>query len=219
MNNEINSQFLSGLKKEVASKIIPKKIIVIGSSSGGPKVIEKIVTSLPKKLDVGIVIVQHMPPVFTATFARRISRHSNINVQEAKSGDFLRPGLVLVAPGGCNLKAQKEETILDEKPAIAVKLVKKPKTILKPSIDIMMESVVKILGEKTIGIILSGMGEDGVLGMKTIKSMGGVTIVQKENTADIPGLPHKIIENKLSDYILTPSEIVSKIVEIGGQYK
>ncbi len=218
LKKQINKQVLSGIKKEVASKVIPNNIVVIGASSGGPKEVEKIVTSLPKRLNAGIVIVQHMPSGFTKTFAKRLSKHCKINIREAQSGDFLKPGLVLVAPGGYNLKARPEETILDKKLAVVVKLIKNPKTILKPCIDIMMESVVKILGKNTVGIILSGMGEDGLIGMKAVFKAGGITIVQKENTADIPGLPRRIIKENIVDYKLTPFEIASRIVEIVGEY-
>jgi two-component system, chemotaxis family, protein-glutamate methylesterase/glutaminase len=190
------------------------KIVVIGSSTGGTRGVELILRSLPTGLSTPIVIVQHMPSIFTALFADRLNKLTDINVKEGMNREEVTAGNAYVAPGGLHMQITLE---FNDTPSI--KLTKDPPVFgLRPSVDILMTSVVKIYGKNSIGVLLSGMGSDGVKGMEQICEAGGVNIAQDEKTSIIFGMPRRAIEAGVVDDILPIDKIAGRIVELISNY-
>lgn len=186
------------------------KIVVIGVSTGGPRTLLEIIPKLPMDLDAGVIIAQHMPASFTTTFASRLNSVSKIRVQEAQKGDILENSLVLIAPGGYNMTVTK---YIDGKGSMVL-LDRSPSTIFVPCINILFNSISRSFGKKVIGVILTGMGNDGVSGLKKIREVGGRTIVEDENTAVVFGMPKEAIKAGAAEFILPVNEISEKIVEL-----
>ncbi len=183
-------------------------VIVIGASTGGPKALQEVLPRLPKDFPCGVLVVQHMLPLFTASFAERINELSQIEVREAKDGDQIKPGLVLVAPGGYHLRVKKWPG--DEG---YVKLSKEPSMLHMPSVDIAMESVAQAYSEHALGVIMTGMGQDGKEGMKAIKDAKGKTIAQDEETCIIFGMPRAAIESGCIDKVVPLGRMVEEIIK------
>jgi len=169
-----------------------KKLIVIGASTGGPNTVLDILSVLPP-LPAAILVVIHMPPVFTETYAQRLSERTGFPAKEAQDGDRLEAGKVLVAPGGKHIKVMKGGTI---------KIVNElPDAIYKPSIDLALESSAEAFRGDTIAVILTGMGSDGAKGIKKVKEFGGKVIAESEKSAVVFGMPRAAAETGLVDYI------------------
>jgi two-component system chemotaxis response regulator CheB len=158
-------------------------IIAIGASTGGTEATLEVIKNLPRELP-GIVIVQHMPPVFTKMYADRLNNVCKLEVREAQDGDVVRPGLALVAPGSFQLK------VLRDRNSYFVKCFEGEKVNgHAPSVDVMFESVAEAAKDKAIGIILTGMGSDGAKGLLDMRKNGASTIGQDEKTAVVYGMP------------------------------
>ncbi|MEE9241630.1 MAG: chemotaxis-specific protein-glutamate methyltransferase CheB, partial [Nitrosopumilaceae archaeon] len=176
-----NIEKLKPRKKIVSAPQSSTRLIILGSSTGGPNVIQSILTSLPKDLSAGILVVQHMPKEFTGPFALRLNENCDLNVKEAEDGDIIKDGTVLVAHGGCHMMVL---------PNMRIKRAEGPKRLgVKPAVNITMVSGSEVFGSNTIGVLLTGMGHDGAFGMKTIKKRGGVTIAQDSSSSVIYGMP------------------------------
>jgi two-component system chemotaxis response regulator CheB len=159
------------------------KTIAIGASTGGTDAILTVLQSLPETVP-GIVIVQHMPPVFTRMYAERLNTCCKLNVKEAESGDEIKQGSVLIAPGDYHMKVYKEKN------SYYVKCYKGEKVSGHcPSVDILFESISNVFGEKAIGVILTGMGKDGAKGLLDMRKKGAYTIGQDEKTSIVYGMP------------------------------
>lgn len=184
-------------------------VIVIGASTGGPKALQEVLPRLPKDLPCGVLVVQHMLPLFTASFAERMNELSQIEVREAKDGDQIKPGLVLVAPGGYHLRVKKWPG--DEG---YVKLSKEPFMLHMPSVDIAMESAAQAYSEHALGVIMTGMGQDGKEGMKAIRDAKGRTIAQDEETCVIFGMPRAAIESGCIDKVVPLGKMVEEIINM-----
>ena len=185
------------------------KIVVIGASTGGPKSLQEVIPRLPKQMPCGVLVIQHMLPLFTAAFAERMNELSQIEVREAKDGDSIVPGLVLIAPGGLHLTVRKLRG--DE---AHVKLSKEPAMLHIPSVDVGMISVSEAYYEHTLGVIMTGMGHDGKEGMNAIKKNKGRTIAQNEETSVIFGMPKAAIESGCIDKIVSLDKIAEEIVNM-----
>lgn len=179
-------------------------IIVIGASTGGPTAIETVLTQLPKNLNVPVLVVQHIPPNFVPAFAARLNQITPLSVRMAQKGDILEAGNILIAPGDKNMIVRRKEkqVFIDftDRKFIAYN---------DPSVDSLMLSVAEVYGKKGIGVLLTGMGKDGALGMKAIKEKGGYTIAQSQKTCVVYGMPRAAVE----------TDAVVKVVnldEIGG---
>lgn len=160
-----------------------QKLIAIGASTGGTKAIERVIKDLPVQIP-GIVIVQHMPPVFTKTFADRLNTVCNLTVVEAQDGDLVQSGKVLLAPGNYHVQVEKSGV------KYYVKLRQGPPVNHhRPSVDVLFNSVAKSAGANAIGIILTGMGRDGASGMLEMKNAGAYTFAQDEATSVVYGMP------------------------------
>jgi len=183
------------------------EIIAIGASTGGPTAIQSIVTQLPADLPASVIISQHMPAGFTKQFTERMDKLSAINVSEAADGEPLRKGHVYICPGDHHFMLHKSwsRTLVHLNKAV-------PEDHYVPSIDAMMKSAAKHFGPKVMGIILTGMGNDGKAGMGEIKAAGGLTIAESEESAVIYGMPREVILAGDADKILRLEEIPAEIM-------
>ncbi len=183
------------------------KAIVFGASAGGPKALAEVLPELPEDIPASIVVVQHMPAVFTRSFAERLDHRSGIRVKEAERGDSLEPGLALVAPGGFNL-------IVAEGGSGRVRLVEADTHKASPAIDVTMTSVAELYGKDTIGVLMTGMGADGAAGMAYIKERNGKTVAQDESTSLVFGMPRAAIERRAVDRIVPLAEITETVLSL-----
>jgi len=181
-------------------------IIAIGASSGGPKVIERLITSLPGSFNGSIIIVQHMPAGFTKTFAQRLNKKAKIKVVEAEDDDKIKKDKALIAPGDYHLEVKRDK----------IKLNQKSKYLgVRPCVDYMMKSAAKNYQDRVIGVILTGMGKDGAIGMKEIKKYNGCGIVQDQSSALVYGMPQAVIDENAYDEICSLEGISEKLKKIG----
>jgi len=178
----------SPFQKPLASLPISREgIITIGASAGGTQAIAEIMARLPRSTP-GIAIVQHMPPKFTASFAERLNSQCELEVREAKSGDRLKPGVALVAPGGYHM------AIMRAGGGYAVRVYEdEPVNRHRPSVDVLFHSAARIAGANALGIILTGMGSDGARGLQAMKMAGAHTIAQDEKSCVVFGMPEQAI--------------------------
>lgn len=188
-----------------------RKIVVIGTSTGGPRALHEVVPHLPGALPAGVLIVQHMPPGFTRSLAQRLNEISQLEVKEAEPGDQVRPGLALLAPGNHHMIVTRQGTVeLDERP---------PEHGVRPAVDVTMESVVQFYGEATVGVILTGMGSDGTRGAGLIKGAGGQVIAEDKSTSIIYGMPRSVIEAGLADKVVPLDRMAAEIVAAAEERK
>lgn len=186
------------------------KLIAIGCSTGGPQALFEIIPTVPADCRAGIVIVQHMPSNFTKPFAQRLNNLCALEVREAEDGDEVIPGRVLVAPGGMQFRVVKE--------TITKSVVKLSPNVEHhahaPSVDIMLQSVAALFGERSIGVILTGMGHDGLEGMKAIKAAGGRTVAQDEASSVVYGMPKAVVEAGCAEKVVPLSNVVGEILNM-----
>ena len=191
-------------------------IVALGTSTGGPKALETILPMLPQDLPVPILIVQHMPVGFTASFARRLNQLCSISVQEAKDGEVVRPAVAYIAPAGLHMRVRQQAS--DAK--IVISLSPDPLTALHvPSIDLLMKSVAEIYRDHALGVILTGMGSDGAEGMGAIYRNGGFTVGQDEATCAVYSMPRECADLGVLCRILPLVDIPAQIIEATRQRK
>lgn len=183
-------------------------LVTIGSSTGGPRALQEIIPLLPEGFPVPVLVSQHMPRNFTGPFAERLNQLSKIPVKEAENEEPLMNGTVYIAPGGGHME-------ISRKKAIDVRIRIRPDNgdcIYRPSVDIMMISAAGVFPGRVLGVILTGMGNDGLKGMKSIKQGGGRTIAQDEETCVVYGMPKAVVEAGLADKVLSIEQIAGEIV-------
>jgi two-component system, chemotaxis family, protein-glutamate methylesterase/glutaminase len=190
--------------------LVKNRAVVIGSSTGGTKVVELILESLPLGFPAPLVIVQHMPPVFTKLFADRLNKQVKIMVKEGENGEAIKPGVAYIAPGGKHMLVELDK---DKQPVIVVSQAA-PINEYRPSVDLLMESVARVYGSNTIGLLLSGMGADGATAMGTIVTTGGVTLAQDERTSILFGMAKRAYEMGNVDELLPAGAIANRLVEL-----
>ena len=174
-------------------------VVVIGASTGGPKALRDLLTSLPANFPLGILVVQHMPAFFTTVLADNLDRQIALSVREAREGDAIGPGIVFVAPGDNHLSVDSSGRVrLDKRPPIAGH---------RPSIDVTMKSVAQVYGARARAVLLTGMGSDGAIGLEAIRERGGRTYVQDSASCVINGMPQRAIEKGVVHHIAPPSVI------------
>lgn len=200
-----------------SDKKLPKnseKLVLIGASTGGPRLIEEIVTSLPEDYPYGVCIVQHMPESFTANFAKRLNSLSNVEVVEAKNGELVTPGKVIIGKGGKHLHFAKKAS-----GALAVKLADNTMNrFFVPSVDEMFFSAAKVFDAKNIlAVELTGIGDDGAEGMVELRKKGAYTIAEDESTAVVYGMPKEAYERGGAVKKLPFPLIVKEILKFGGR--
>ena len=195
-------------KKREAKLFKCKNIISIGISTGGPQALGKIMPDLPLNIDAGVLIVQHMPIGFTKAFSDRLDVISKVSVKEAENGDIILPGQVLIARGDYHLKVQ------EEKYAFIVRLNQKERvSFFRPSIDVLMKSTAEHFGERNVGVIMTGMGYDGVKGIQRIKEEEGKTIAQDGKSSVVYGMNKIAVESGCIDKVVSLERIIPTILD------
>jgi len=182
-------------------------MLAIGASTGGPCALHKLLSRLPADLPASVLIVQHMPAGFTASFAKRLDQHSPLHVEEARDGQAVTTGAAYVAPGGIHMAVAEEHG----RPVICLQDTP-PVNSVRPSADVLMASVARVSGPRCMGVVLTGMGTDGAEGLAQIKSAGGLTLAQDKETSTIFGMPKAAIERGVVDGVLALSKIPRAIV-------
>ena len=181
------------------------KIIAIGASTGGTQAIEKVLTEFPVN-SPGTIVVQHMPAGFTNSFAQRLNQVCKIQVREAKNGDIVAPGVVLIAPGNQHMLLKRSgasySVVVKDGPAVHYQ---------RPSVDVMFQSVAQNAGKNAIGVILTGMGADGARGMQMMHDTGSHTIAQNEESCVVYGMPKEAVKLGAADEVLHLSQIPQAI--------
>ena len=188
--------------KKTDEKKLKQNAILIAASTGGPNALKQLLSNIDSKIDAGIIIAQHIAKGFMPGLISWLSQECKMNIREAKPGDKLQKGLVLFCPAGRHAKFT---------PSGLIRLVDSPADMIKPSADVLFDSAADVFGAKAIGIVLTGMGGDGALGLLKIKEYGGLTIAQDEETCVVFGMPKKAISidaaqkvlplDKIGDYV------------------
>lgn len=184
------------------------KVLVIGSSTGGPRALAQLIPELPPDLPVPVLVVQHMPAGFTKSFAERLDNASALRVKEAAAGDALEAGTVYLAPGNHHMVITDSGLIgLNQDPLVCG---------VRPSVDVTMNSVASHFGGRTIGVVLTGMGSDGASGSAQIKQKGGMVAVEHESTCAIYGMPRSVVEGGNADSIIPLPDMADEIVRMSS---
>ncbi len=197
-----------------AAAVRPQKVVVIGASTGGPPALQRLLAELPAELDAAILVAQHMPPRFTRAFAERLDRLASLDIAEARAGEKLLPGRVLVAPGGRHMRVVAAPDGLRaalSDPAPTDKHV--------PSIDELFRSVAALRDVERLGVLLTGMGSDGRDGMLALQKAGAATIAESEESAVIFGMPREAITAGAAGKGRPLEQIREELLRFGGAGK
>ena len=184
-------------------------IVVIGTSTGGPQALKQVIPRLPADFPVPVAIVLHMPVGYTEMYAQKLNELCDLKVSEAKEGDVLEPGVVLLAPAGRHMKfvdegGRRVVAHLDARPF---------DTPHRPSVDVLFQSAAEVYGGRVLGVVMTGMGSDGRHGSAWIKSQGGMIITEAEETCVVYGMPRSVVEASLSDRSVPLGDIARTIME------
>ena len=181
-------------------------VVVIGTSTGGPRALQEVLTNLPADFPAAVLVVQHMPPGFTRSLAQRLNQASALVIQEAADGDRLARGLVLLAPGDYHMQFRRAKQVeLNQGPR---------RRHVRPSVDATMESAVEYHGANVIGVVLTGMGDDGTEGARQIKKAGGLVIAEHESTSVVYGMPASVVRAGLADKVVPLPKVAPTLVEL-----
>jgi len=187
----------------------PRRVeaVAIGTSTGGPTALQAIIPRLPENIRAPILVVQHMPIGFTRSLAERLNARSLVSVHEAEDGEVVVPGKVYIAPAGRHMKVRRRGTVrvyLDDEPRSALH---------RPSVDALMSAVAHAYGPRAMGVVLTGMGSDGVEGLKAIRGAGGVTLAESEESCVIYGMPKAAVEAKVVDRTIPLGRMADEILQ------
>jgi len=185
----------------------PVEIVAIGTSTGGPNALEQVLTSLPGDLRVPVVIVQHMPPLFSRLLAERLDTKTPLTIVEAEPGMRLRPGLVVIAPGDFHMVLRQTlagdvEVLTNQNP---------PENSCRPAVDVLFRSVAQVYGARALGVVMTGMGQDGMLGSRALVEAGSEVLAQDESTSVVWGMPGAVAREGLASALLPLPQIASTI--------
>lgn len=192
----LKSDLVSPQSLQLAEK---PKLILIGSSTGGPEALSKIFKSFSGPINVPILIVQHMPPLFTQKLAESLSKLSTVQVFEAKEGDKLKPGVCYIAPGDYHM-------VLNDKKEISLNQADKV-CFVRPAVDVLFQSVAKNFSGKILSIVLTGMGEDGAVGAKSLEEKGANIFVQDKDSSVVWGMPGAVKKSVSKSKIISLDDI------------
>ncbi len=199
-----------------AASRLPKRnvqFVGIGASTGGPVALQEVLSRIPMNFPHPIVVAIHMPKAFTGPYAERLNAKCSIQIKEAADGDVLKPGQVLISPGGRHLSLVKRGTnvvVATSQPA------EFPQYLYIPSVDRMITTLADVSNGAALGVILTGMGNDGFKGIQHLKSKGGVSIAQDEATSTIYGMPRACVDGGVADEVLPLGEIGFEIARVAG---
>ena len=201
------AEVIAPAKKRSRAALPPNRVIAIGISTGGPNALQYLFSQIPGDFPATFVVVQHMPEGFTEMFARRLDECCALDVQEAKSGDLLVAGRVLICPGNRHIMVRRmprgDMVVLSDTPAINGH---------RPSADVLFHSVAQEFALSAVGILMTGMGEDGAEGLGAIQAAGGQTIAQSEETCVVPGMPRAAILKGYAGKILPLDNLASYLI-------
>jgi two-component system chemotaxis response regulator CheB len=194
-------------KKSGRNPIPPNRVIAIGISTGGPNALQFVLSQIPAEFTGTFVVVQHMPEGFTEMFAKRLDECCQLEVQEARSGDLLLAGRVLICPGNRHMMVRRmprgDMAVLTDSPHVNGH---------RPSADVLFHSVAQEFGPSAVGIIMTGMGEDGAEGLGAIKNSGGMTIAQSEDTCVVAGMPRAAITKGFASKVIPLDALANFLV-------
>ena len=185
-------------------------IIVLGISTGGPQALRQMIPTLPADFPVPIAIVLHMPIGYTELYAKRLNEASKLEVVEARSGDIVRPGTVLLAPAGKHLTF-----VRGPNGAVSARLDLRPfDTPHRPSVDVLFRSAAEVYGARTLALVMTGMGDDGLLGAGFVKAQGGRVVTEDESSCVVYGMPRTVSEAALSDRSVPLEQLPAALMEM-----
>jgi two-component system chemotaxis response regulator CheB len=181
--------------------------VAIGVSTGGPNALAVVLPSFPADFPLPILIVQHMPPVFTSNLAQSLQLACKLRVREAAEGDLLEPGCVLIAPGDFHMLVKPREhgaqVALQQGP---------PENFCRPAVDVLFRSVAELYGASTLAVVLTGMGQDGLLGVQRIRAAGGQVVVQDEATSVVWGMPGAVARAGLANAVIPLQNVAAEVL-------
>jgi two-component system chemotaxis response regulator CheB len=187
----------------------PIAVLAIGSSTGGPDALASVIPALGSGLRVPVVIVQHMPPVFTRLFAERLNKISQLTVREAAGGEMLRAGEVLIAPGDYHMTLRRERdgvrTVLNQGT---------PENFCRPAVDVLFRSVAQAYGPRVLAVVLTGMGQDGARGCENIRAAGGTVVAQDEASSVVWGMPGAVVSGGFADHVAALTQVSPTVLEL-----
>jgi len=203
------------VQRAISTRLAGKKIthVGIGASTGGPVALQEVLSRIPVNFPYGIIVGIHMPKAFTGPYADRLNAKCSMTIREAVDGDVLKPGLALIAPGGMHTMLVRQGGSLTVKTAPTSAY---PQYVYIPSVDLMISSMAEATNGSMLGVILTGMGNDGFKGMQLLKSKGGVTIAQDEVTSTIYGMPKACVDGGVADEVLPLGQIGYEISKFAG---
>lgn len=180
------------------------RVLAIVSSTGGPRALSVVLPQLPAPLGAGTIVVQHMPAGFTTSLARRLDRASRLRVREARAGDVLEPGTVLLAPGGGHLRLDAGHARLSDDDPVGG---------LRPRADLTLTDLAERFGPRLLLVVLTGMGADGTDGARAVRQHGGRVLAEDESTCAVFGMPRSVIEHDLADRVVPLQDMAAAILE------
>lgn len=187
------------------------EVLVIGSSTGGPQALSVVLRQLPAAFPLPVVVVQHMPPVFTRHLASRLNQECALSVSEASAGESLAAGQVLIAPGNYHLELQRRglavKTVLQQNP---------PENSCRPAVDVLFRSAAEVYGSGCLALVLTGMGQDGLRGAQQIVDADGLVLAQDEASSVVWGMPRAVAEAGLARYVLPLSQIAPELTRLAA---
>jgi two-component system, chemotaxis family, protein-glutamate methylesterase/glutaminase len=197
--------------KQTSLQESSSKVIAIGASTGGTVALTTVIKALPPTVP-GVVVVQHMPPVFTAMFADKLNQISSVEVKEASDGDRVLTGRVLIAPGGVHTSVERQggRYVVRCRPG-------EPVTGHCPSVNVLMQSVARAVGRNAVGVILTGMGSDGAEGLLELRQAGGRAFAQDEATSVVFGMPKQAHQNGAAEKLVGIDKVATELVRISEE--
>jgi two-component system chemotaxis response regulator CheB len=190
------------------------EVVAIGISTGGPNALNEVIPRFPKTFPLPILLVQHMPPVFTSQLADRLNKRSQLRVVEAKDEMPVEAGTVYVAPGDYHMEV---EAGTDQR------LIRTnqgpPVNSCRPSVDVLFHSVAEVYGQRAIAVVMTGMGQDGLGGSRELKKKGALVLAQDKDSSVVWGMPRFVVEEGLADRIMSLSDITPTVLELAEDWK
>lgn len=183
------------------------QVVAIGVSTGGPTALSSLVPQFPPTFPLPVLVVQHMPPLFTRFLAERLQTHTKLRVEEGGEGSTVEPGRILIAPGDYHMRARRQEqrvqVALDQGP---------PENSCRPSVDVLFRSVLETYGGSAVAVILTGMGQDGLLGTEALKGGGAYVIAQDEASSVVWGMPGAVVRAGLADAVVNLDGVMAQVL-------
>jgi two-component system chemotaxis response regulator CheB len=193
--------------RALADRRFPSRVMALGVSTGGPAALQYLFAQLPEDFAGCLLVVQHMPENFTNMFAKRLDESCAIEVKEARSGDLLLAGRALICPGNHHMKVKHmphgDVVVLDDMP---------PVNGHRPSVDVLFRSMAREFGKAALGVIMTGMGEDGVAGLGEIQAAGGITLAQSSDSCVVDSMPRSAVERGFADRVVSLSSLASVLL-------